>query len=884
MNERDFSFEKRKYSKKRSNGKHKNAAPAPRDYGFDDFLGDIGNRDLPLFFGNNLVQTKLFVSNPSDPYEREADRIANEVVSGGTSNVEGHVKTTPVQKKGGGTGLYVDASTEGTIKSLAGKGSPLGKGLKEYFEPRFGVDLGNVRIHTDGEANRLSQAIHARAFTHGNDIAFAQGQYQPETTEGKRLIAHELAHTMQQGGSKDFISRKTQDEVYRDSVLDSFKQSAAGYLKPLLESAIQISKDEREKYFGSEKRIKELVNLIKYNFGEMYRAADILRARALIRFFFAEKVRYSIGFDYEQILCTPEYMKFDENKVADFLMPKIQQIQDNYDTYDPSMIKEMMASHVFKRRLNAKYGYFEYNEEWKNAEYSLLGQGYYKYDAEAMTYVMENYPEMYQAEMLDAATAAQVKGIDAEEYLILSDVRTDFYVISTYEEDYIEREIRKILDERENSSKSLLDKLSGNPDIIWDIKPLVEYAMSKLSYDKASGDGKIVWDEFQRRERDKAIWNWVLTGLGIIIGIAGAIAGGSGMGLAAVILASVSIGLDLIDLAFEINEYSLMSAASGATYEIVLSSKPSPLGIFIAIAGIVMDAADLAGEAGKVISKLSREICEEATEQTIKRVYKELVDQKIIGKIDFEDFFKLINGAKDKFPKAFFALPPNPAFFKLYAKNPDKFAKLFTAGEKQTRELLEFFGKYGSILTEESIQKCLDEGMSGVKAVRSLIDSQFPDILKTAMSRIPSKYQSRVQAAMAKMTKAQQEDVVILIQSISKDFKTVQEHHWITRKTIEYFDSINKQLIKDCKVDLNDWAENLSLIVGHRSGHLRKYREMVDSRMLELLKYMKIAAEHGSPLKGPDLLKKVQDIIFDVKGAVKADYTVLNNYKTIVLD
>jgi hypothetical protein len=876
-----------RFSQKRKNNKNsgteahkKTYYPRQQDYGFDQFLSDVGNSEVLKLFGNGIVQAKLNVSSPGDPYEHEADRLANEVVSGSASNVTGHMHVSPVQKKGSSSSLSIDTSTEHKMGSLKGKGTPLTKSLKDYYEPRFGVDLGNVRLHMDGEANRLSQAIHARAFTLGNDIVFSKGQYQPQTTEGKKLIAHELAHTMQQGGSKDFISRKTQDEAYRDSVLDSFKQSAAGYLKPLLESAIQISKEEKEKYFGSENRIKELVQLIKYNYGEMYRAADILRARALIRFFFAEKVQYSTDFDYEQILHTPEYRKFDENKVADFLMPKIQQIQDNYDSYDPSVIKEIMASHIFKCRLNKKYGYYGYNEEWENAQYSLSGKGYYKYDAEAMACVMDNYPEMYQAEMLDAATVAQVKGIDAEEYLILSDVRTDFYVLSIDEENYIEREIRRILDERENSSKSLLDKLSGNPDIIWDIKPLVEYTMGKLVYDKTAGNGKIVWDEFQRRERDKAIWNWVLMGLGIIIGIAGAIAGGLGAGLAAVILASASIGLDLIDLCLEINDYSLMGAASGATYEIVLSGKPSPLGIFIAIAGIVMDVVDLAGEAGKVVGRLSREISEEATGETIRRAYKELVDKKIIGSIDFEDFLKIIKGAQDKFPKVFFALPPNPAFFKLYADNPAAFAKLFAEGKG---EALEFFGKYGSMLTEENIKACIDGGLPAMRSLKTALTGNFQEFFEKAMKRVSSEYQSRVRTALAKMPKDKQEDVIVLIQSIALDSKTVQEHHWIRQEAISRFYGVNTELNK-YGIDLYDWKDNLSLIAGHRSGHLDTYRRMVDRQMTELNTLINTLNSAGHPLTKADLIQKVKAIITDVRDQVMADYKVLNNYKTIVLE
>ena len=72
--------------------------------------------------------------------------------------------------------------------------------VRNYFQPRFGVDLKDVRVHTDSNADRLARAVHARAFTLGNDVVFAKNQYNPGTHEGKKLVAHELTHVLQQGG------------------------------------------------------------------------------------------------------------------------------------------------------------------------------------------------------------------------------------------------------------------------------------------------------------------------------------------------------------------------------------------------------------------------------------------------------------------------------------------------------------------------------------------------------------------------------------------------------------------------------------------------------------------------------------------------------------
>ncbi len=68
------------------------------------------------------------------------------------------------------------------------------------MEPRFGHDFSGVRVHTDSRAAESARAVNAHAYTVGNDIVFAPGKYQPDAHSGRELLAHELAHTVQQGG------------------------------------------------------------------------------------------------------------------------------------------------------------------------------------------------------------------------------------------------------------------------------------------------------------------------------------------------------------------------------------------------------------------------------------------------------------------------------------------------------------------------------------------------------------------------------------------------------------------------------------------------------------------------------------------------------------
>jgi hypothetical protein len=77
-------------------------------------------------------------------------------------------------------------------------GNPLPDSVRHFFEPRLNHDFSKVRVHTDNKAAESARNINARAFTHGTDVTFGAGQYAPETTNGKRLLAHELAHVVQQ--------------------------------------------------------------------------------------------------------------------------------------------------------------------------------------------------------------------------------------------------------------------------------------------------------------------------------------------------------------------------------------------------------------------------------------------------------------------------------------------------------------------------------------------------------------------------------------------------------------------------------------------------------------------------------------------------------------
>ncbi len=140
----------------------------------------------------------------NDPSETEADRMADAALRA-TAEPGGD----PLAPAIGGSG-----------------GAPLSSGLRAYFEPRFGHDLGGVRIHTDRGAQRSARAINAEAYTIGGNIHFGEGYFQPASDRGRRLIAHELAHVVQQS-----VTPALQRKVHRQSCPhDAPKGSGCGEL------------------------------------------------------------------------------------------------------------------------------------------------------------------------------------------------------------------------------------------------------------------------------------------------------------------------------------------------------------------------------------------------------------------------------------------------------------------------------------------------------------------------------------------------------------------------------------------------------------------------------------------------------------------------------
>lgn len=182
-----------------------------------------GNRTVLQEVLGYPVQTKLKVSTPEDAQEREADNIAARALAppeatlqrkaaAGEEEDEQKKKEAPkerdkekeeeVRRKAAGDEAIVTNAAAAAIGARRGGGQPLPIGERDFFEPRLGADLGGVRVHADTEAARLAASLSARAFTVGTDVFFGRGEYQPGSPSGRRLLAHELAHVLQQSGRK----------------------------------------------------------------------------------------------------------------------------------------------------------------------------------------------------------------------------------------------------------------------------------------------------------------------------------------------------------------------------------------------------------------------------------------------------------------------------------------------------------------------------------------------------------------------------------------------------------------------------------------------------------------------------------------------------------
>jgi hypothetical protein len=145
------------------------------------------------------LQRKLSIGTSNDPLEQEADWVANHALVAPThSAVSGGVFPHIQRFTGQPTG-QTDAVPASVDRVLSGSGRPLDPALQLDMGQRFGYDFSRVRVHSDVAAEQSARDVNALAYTVGRNIVFGTGQYAPSTPRGQHLLAHELAHVLQQG-------------------------------------------------------------------------------------------------------------------------------------------------------------------------------------------------------------------------------------------------------------------------------------------------------------------------------------------------------------------------------------------------------------------------------------------------------------------------------------------------------------------------------------------------------------------------------------------------------------------------------------------------------------------------------------------------------------
>jgi hypothetical protein len=149
-----------------------------------------------------LLQRKLAIGATSDPLEREADRVADQVLA---APLHAAVGGTPprIQRFTGQPIGQMNAVPASVDQALAGPGRPLEPTLRQDMESRFGHDFSRVRVHSGAPAEQSAQDVEASAYTVGYNIVFGAGQFQPGSSIGRGLLAHELTHVVQQSTASD---------------------------------------------------------------------------------------------------------------------------------------------------------------------------------------------------------------------------------------------------------------------------------------------------------------------------------------------------------------------------------------------------------------------------------------------------------------------------------------------------------------------------------------------------------------------------------------------------------------------------------------------------------------------------------------------------------
>ncbi len=183
----------------------------------------------------NAIQLKCAECEEKEKVQRmEEDEDKVQMMADEEEKVQ---RQPELQKSSDGT-MQASDNVAATLNNSKGKGQSLPSNTQQEMESKIGADFSGVRIHTDANAVQMSKEMGAKAFTHGSDVYFNKGNYQPDSKAGKHLLAHELTHTVQQGGAALkgkrgqrnglTIQRKVGNSLIQRAVTETKQESHAG--------------------------------------------------------------------------------------------------------------------------------------------------------------------------------------------------------------------------------------------------------------------------------------------------------------------------------------------------------------------------------------------------------------------------------------------------------------------------------------------------------------------------------------------------------------------------------------------------------------------------------------------------------------------------------
>ncbi|ELR72095.1 hypothetical protein C900_01837 [Fulvivirga imtechensis AK7] len=217
------------------------------------------------------IQTKLKIGSPDDKYEKEADAVADKVMMMPDRDEEEMAQmkslgtVSPIQMKCkeceeeltlqmkpemqmlSGEQNHASDDISSTLSTSAGMGQAMSASVRSDLETKMGADFSDVKVHTDSKAVQMNEELGAQAFTHGTDIYFNSGNYSPDSSQGKHLLAHELTHVIQQTGK---IQTRSTPEIQKFDAHEKIEEKLRGKNSEMITEAPIPGGDTLGKGFG----------------------------------------------------------------------------------------------------------------------------------------------------------------------------------------------------------------------------------------------------------------------------------------------------------------------------------------------------------------------------------------------------------------------------------------------------------------------------------------------------------------------------------------------------------------------------------------------------------------------------------------------------------